>query len=421
MTPPNFRILFTPSGIGFAHLGRLLLIAEQLKEHGHQIKFAVSRRHEELLAQLGYEWSSINEVHLPDRQRFTDNIFDLYTERVIQKCVQDELDVMGEFKPDVIVMDLRPTVSISSRIAGIPCISILNAYLTDHFDVTGLLMNSEAHSLKFKITDLFVRKILAAQKTAIGRRFRQVAKQYGIRDKSSLYEFLAGDLNLIADLKEFAPLVDAPGNFQHIGPVIWEGRESDGAEFLPVKYPNRKSLYVTIGHTGNPKLLELVVTTFGSLEEFHLVITTGPDIDPTFCRGHSNISVHQFVPGSTVMRTSDLVIHCGGNGTTYQCLANGLPAITVPFNNDQRINARLIRRNNVGIPFSIDRLDGERLLHAAEYILGNQTYYEQARRFQRKLQSIDGPKNAAETISQLLYRQIDRVTRTAHTRSLAAR
>jgi UDP:flavonoid glycosyltransferase YjiC (YdhE family) len=102
------------------------------------------------------------------------------------------------------------------------------------------------------------------------------------------------------------------------------------------------------------------------------------------------------------MQMSDLVIHCGGDGTTYQCLKNGLPAIVIPFNNDQRIKAHLIRHNRVGVALSVDRLSPARLLAVTRTLLEDTAARRQARSLQRQLQQADGPGTAAASILAFL-------------------
>lgn len=48
--------------------------------------------------------------------------------RTLRKYVEADLRVLDEIAPDLVVGDLRISLSVSARLAGIPYIAIANAY-----------------------------------------------------------------------------------------------------------------------------------------------------------------------------------------------------------------------------------------------------------------------------------------------------
>ena len=121
---------------------------------------------------------------------------------------------------------------------------------------------------------------------------------------------------------------------------------------------NKPLLYATSGNTGGEALIDLVAEAFRDDPTYEVLLTTGVYIDPDRVSYSDNIHVERFIPGSAVMRLSQAVIHCGSQATAYQALAQGKPALAIPFNNDQRNMAWLIKKNKVGIPLSAAWFDG---------------------------------------------------------------
>ncbi len=206
----------------------------------------------------------------------------------------------------------------------------------------------------------------------------RAARRFGVSGRRTLYGYLGGEVNLLADLPGFVPLTRLPRHSFLTGPLIWEGLEQPYPPLPPLRSSQRR-VYVTIGNTGSPALIDAVVEAFAGRGEYQVIITTGAYVSPAGGLGE-NIHAYRFLPGSAVMRQSDVAIHGGGNGTTYQCLANGLPAVVVPSNNDQIIAARLVCWHGVGVPLSLHGLTAGRLARAVEHVLSRETYRTRAGR-----------------------------------------
>ncbi len=388
------NILLIPSAIGLSHLTRLVLIALELKQQNAEVAFAFKDGNE-ILRRYGFKVFPVSDVVITD---FSSNVFASYTQPFIEQCVKEELKVIEAFKPDVIVGDFRLTAAISSKVSGIPYISVVNAYMTDYFNPVDVMISKEKHPWKYRISSTAGKAIQAIQKRALVTPFRAVAKKYRIHDLVSLYDFLTGDLTLIADLPQFCPLENLPSNFHYIGPLIWEGLNGTVPEYLEHIDSSKKLIYATTGNTGKETFIQLVVDAFKEDKSYEVVLTTGAYIDPEKAPKASNIHVEKFIPGSKVMKKCHAVIHCGGNGTTYQAISQGLPSVVIPFNNDQKINAWLIKKNKLGIPLSPSGLKANIVRMAAEKVIHDIEIQKNLQHFKSLLTSINGPKSAADEI-----------------------
>jgi MGT family glycosyltransferase len=390
--------LLIPSTIGQSHLNRIILIALDLERQCQKVAF-VFRENLQILKHYNFQVFPVADAVITD---FSSNVFATFTPSLIEQCVTDELKAIETFKPDVIVGDFRLTAAISSKVSDIPYISVVNAYMTDYFDPVDVMIPKDARPRDHRIASAASKTIQAAQKRQLATNFRKIARKYGIKHLNSLYDFLTGDLTLIADLPEFCPLENLPESFCYIGPLIWEGIDEPIPEYLNDLGRDRKLIYATAGNTGQKQLIQLVIDAFKDDPAYEVVLTTGAFISPDSVPKYSNIHVERFIPGSAVLKQAHAIIHCAGNGTTYQALAQGVPAVVIPFNNDQKINAWLIKRRHVGIPLSSAGLTGKVVKAAVQKVIADPEIRTSLNRFQGILARTNGPENAATEIMNFL-------------------
>jgi MGT family glycosyltransferase len=391
----NIRILAIASAIGRSHLTRLVLIALELQRQGAKVAFAF-KENNQILEHYQFQVFPVSDALVTD---FSSNVFAAYTPSLIEQCVKDELKVIGTFKPDAIVGDFRLTAAISSKVSGIPYISVVDACMTDYFNPVDVMISKEKRPLEHRIASVAAKAIQASQKRTLATHFRTVAQQYKLKELGSLYDFITGDLTLIADLPEFSSLENLPPNFRYIGPLIWEGLNREVPDSLKKLNNSKQLIYATTGNTGKETFIQLVVDAFkNDTSYYEVVLTTGAFIHPDAVPNISNIHVARFIPGSEILKQSQAIIHCGGNGTTYQAMSQGVPAVVIPFNNDQTINAWLIKRNKVGIPLSTSELTGDQVKLAVNKAIADIDMKKNLQHFKERLTKTNGPKSAADEI-----------------------
>lgn len=243
------------------------------------------------------------------------------------------------------------------------------------------------------------RRLQAAQKRSLAEPFRDVAKSHRLEGLTSLFDFLEGDLTLIADLPEFCPLRNLTDTQRYVGPLVWEPPGDDG-QLLRELDPTRPLIYATTGNTGSQRLVELVLEAFGRDGRYEVVLTTGAYIEPPVGTP-PNVHVTRYARASEILGRAVAAVHCGGNGSTYQALAAGVPAVVVSHSNDQRINAYRLKRHGLGLPLDLDKLTGLVLRAAVELVVADTEMRPRLLRFQELMTRARGPEVAAEEIMAL--------------------
>ena len=391
------RALMIPSAVGRAHRNRLLLIARALRETGVQVTFAFKEQ-DAALRDEGFEVLSVPDVTVTD---FDANVYAAYTPDFVVECVDAERAAIERVLPDVVVSDFRPSAAITTRLTGVRHTVIVNAYLTRHFDPVDALL-PVGPVVKRRAASALGGLVQTHQKHELAAPFRVAARRLGVRGLDTLDDFFDGDLVLIADVPDFCSLRGLPPRAQYIGPLVWEGpRRSQTATPFPSQWrdPSRPLVYATTGNTGNARIADLVLNAFADDPVYQVVLTTGDYVQPAGRTVAPNIRVERFVPGSAVLADSVAAIHCGGNGSTYQALGCGVPAVVIPSNTDQRINAYLVRNRHVGLPLKLDGLEPVQLRAAVEVVGKDQQLRADAQRFQQLLAGRDGARAAEQLIS----------------------
>ncbi len=121
------RILFVAEAVTLAHVVRPFALAQSLDPSRYEVHFACDPRYNQLLGPLPFRHHAIHTI---PSERFFGNLTQgrFYAMRTLRKYVEADLRVLDEIAPDLVVGDLRISLSVSARLAGIPYIAIANAY-----------------------------------------------------------------------------------------------------------------------------------------------------------------------------------------------------------------------------------------------------------------------------------------------------
>jgi UDP:flavonoid glycosyltransferase YjiC (YdhE family) len=137
--------------------------------------------------------------------------------------------------------------------------------------------------------------------------------------------------------------------------------------------------------------------------EAHVVVTTGPVVDPAELRVPANAEVHRFVPHVELMPRATLMVGHGGHGTTLQALAHDLPLVLMPMHPmlDQPMVARSVERAGAGRVVR-KRTGAADLRPVIATLLADGPHREAAARLGAEIRALPGAAGAAAHIETLL-------------------
>ena len=286
----------------------------------------------------------------------------LYDEATLKRYVRDDLELLDEFRPKVVIGDFRLSLSISARLRSIPYLGISNCYWSPYWRprryvvpnirrLTGILPLPFADAL-FRLA----RPIAFALHC---RPLNRVRRSHGLPSLGNDLRCVYTDADhvLYADIAELFPGADLPANHHFIGPLAWSPPvpSPDWWDKVPIERP---IVYLTLGSSGQAELLPEILSSLATLDVTVIAATAGgnlPDATPP------NAYVAQYLPGAEAARLARLVICNGGSPTSYQALAAGVPVIGIASNLDQFLNMGTLVRAGAGEIMRADRFNGPAL------------------------------------------------------------
>lgn len=394
---PRKKILFIAEAVTLAHVGRPLALAASLDRERYAVHFACAEGYSAFFA-------GADLVHWPIRsissQQFLQALADgkpVYDTATLASYVEQDLQLLREIQPDVVVGDFRLSLSASARLAGVPYIALLNAYWSPYvrqqytvpsLPLTRLLPLALANAL-FKL----VRPLAFATHTIPLNRVR---RRHGLAalgwDLNRVYS--DADYTLYADVPQLFQPHGMPANHEFIGPVLWSPPLPlpDWWAQLPAERP---LVYVTLGSSGQGALLPAVLQALAGLPVTVLAATAGKVVLESV---PANARVAAFLPGEEAARRAALVVCNGGSPTSHQALAAGVPVLGIAGNLDQFLNMQGIVAAGAGALLRADRFDGAALQQAVRGLLDAPAASAAA----RQMAAIFKRYQALESFSKLL-------------------
>ncbi len=235
-------------------------------------------------------------------------------------------------------------------------------------------------------------------------------------DLESLW--MAQDRMIVTTLRT---LDDAPGDLgqahklRHVGPSL--ERERHGVRVaLPWHDDDPTPLvlvsFSTMPEQGSVPKFQNAIDALAALP-LHGVVTVGDSVDPRALRPAPNVAVFATADHDDLMRRAALVVTHGGHGTLMRALLHGLPMVAVPgLASDQPINAAAVQIWGVGRALPADAT-AEQMRDAVRDVLAAPSCRDNARAISRQLADVDGTRNAADAIEELLAERPAAVTASA--------
>jgi UDP:flavonoid glycosyltransferase YjiC (YdhE family) len=367
------RVLFFAEAVTLAHVARPMVLARVLEDAGYDIHFACHPRYRELFQALQRPWRPVQSI---SSRAFLEALAKgrpLYSSERLQQYVTEDLEVIKEISPDLIIGDFRLSLSVSARLAGIPYMTITNAYWSPyarpHYRVPELpitrLFGAGVAGALFKLA----RPLAFALHTLP---LNLVRKHYGLPslglDLRRIYT--DADQTLYADLPELIPTFERPATHRYIGPINWSPSVAlpPWWQELPTDKP---IIYVTLGSSGQSELLPRVLQALAPLPVTVIVATAGLI---QLERKPQNVWVADYLPGEQAASRASLVICNGGSPTTMQALAVGVPVVGIASNLDQYLNMSYLEQAGVGTLIRAGQTTVPRLRQLVEAMMGSDSY-----------------------------------------------
>ncbi|BAL93710.1 glycosyltransferase [Rubrivivax gelatinosus] len=377
------RILFIAEAATLAHVVRSVVLATTLDAGRYEVGFATAR---DFRAHAEAAGLAVRELYSIGTRAYLDAVSagrPVYPYATLERYVEDDLRVIAEFEPDLIVGDFRLSLAVSARLAKTPYLAISNAYWSPLADAP---YEAPVHAATRMFGPRIVgtafdalRPLIIAQHAWPMRRLR---RRHGMPSLGLDLRavFTEGDTTLFADVPAMVPTAAAASaaRYRYIGPVVWsppaplpEGL--DGEDGRPL-------VYVSLGSSGDPAALGLVVDAVVACGARAVVAAPSG-----WTHRHGDAVVARSVlPGSELAARAKVVVCNGGSPGSHQALEQGTPVLGIPANLDQLLNMRYLVRSGAGLSVRADELSPASLQASLRRLLSEPAFGDRARAVQRE-------------------------------------
>lgn len=326
----------------------------------------------------------------------------VFSYKVLQRYVEDDLRVIDEFRPDIVVGDFRLSLAVSARLARTPYVAISNAYWSPFADTP---FDVPVHAATKLVGAGFanrvfhlLRPLIFAQHSLPMHRLR---RQHGMPSLGFDLKqaFSEGDITVFADVPELVP-TRSPGlgtRYRYIGPITWSppaplpAALAEGSDARPL-------VYVSMGSSGDASALDVIVSAVVAAGCRVAVAAPGRRWAPAL--GDSVVAA-DMLPGSEVSAMASLVICNGGSPSVHQALQQGTPVIGIPTNLDQLLNMHFVVRSGAGLSLRADQVSAAALARLLQRVLRDPSFRERALDVQTWFGSYPAGQRFLETLSAI--------------------
>ncbi|XVV00392.1 glycosyltransferase [Actinosynnema sp. CA-248983] len=205
----------------------------------------------------------------------------------------------------------------------------------------------------------------------------------------------------IAQQPEFFdyPRRDLPAGFTYTGPFL-DPKGADGP-FPWDRLDGRPLVYASMGTLQNR-----MGWVFREIAE----ACAGLDVQLVLALGRADAPVPENLPGDplvvgyapqlALLRRADLVINHGGTNTVLECLAHGVPMVSLPVATDQFGVAARVRWLGVGEFIPVHKVKARDLRALVEHVRATPAYRRRARESARRIARLDGVRAAADVVEE---------------------
>ena len=393
------RVLFVGEAISLTHARRPFALARGINPASFEVVFACDVRFRHLFPPVDFEIVPLRSI--PSEQ-FLDALAagsPLYDAGTLEEYVEEDLRLLGEVSPDVVVGDFRLSLGVSARVSGIPYVCLAESCWSPYAKLKMPL--AEHPAVKF-VGPRAAQAIFKAIRTVAfayhALPMNAVRRSHGLRAlRLDLRRvFTDGDYALYIDVPELTPMYELPANHQYLGPVLW----SPAVPLPPwwSELPRQLPLvFVALGSVTNPAILPVVLQALEPLPVTVVAETRGAPVRPL----PKNAFVADFLPREIMIKEARLVVCSGSTSSSHQALAQGRPVLGIVSNMNQHLNMHAVAEAGAGRLVRAGSVERGALGDLVLSFLARPSYTEAAQGLARTLERYDAVARLQDLLARI--------------------
>ncbi len=338
------KFLLIPENNSLSHIAKCLALADDLKSTGHEVHIAISRKHFDFVNNLGM--SAHARVHILSDIQETDGggfpSFKWFSNiKTIVRCIQEEIDLMKQIKPDRVLGVFRFTLHASSQIAKVPYDSLIcGCMIPDCHETLGFSENENGSEFQRQLMDNFFR--------FAGKKFSLALHEFGLPPIEDVRMALKGERTFLWDFPEFLPLQKTP-DLIHVGPISFERWPYDPVPLEPILESQKPLAVISFGTCVTDNATVSRIARILLELEYEVIVAAGGQSEMTDLGNlDPRINVLNFAPLYQIFPYTSLLITHGGQMTVFEALQNETPVLVMPLQPEQAHNGVCLERIGCG-------------------------------------------------------------------------
>lgn len=393
-------VMLVAEAVTLAHYARICSLSRALDPLGYQVVVAADPRFRDLDASIDpLPIHSVSATHFTEALTHGRPLYDTAT---LGRYVEEDLALLDQVRPNLVVGDFRLSLAISAPLRQVPYAAVVNAYWSPYAETL------------YPVPDLPVTRrfgVQAAQRVFDAIRpmifalhaqpLNRIRRRYGLpslgHDLRRVYTW--GDHTWYADIPEVIPTHGSkPDNHRYLGHVLWSADTPVPPWWNDIP-DSRPIVCLTLGSSGDSAFLPGALEALAGLPITLLVATAGASVPPS---QSPHVHITHYLPLEAVLRRASLLICNGGSLTTYQAMACGVPVIGVCSNMDQLLNMQAMQRLGCGVLLRAGRLRPDQLAVIVARMLQDPAPARAATRMGETLARYDSARRFRELVSEIV-------------------
>jgi len=408
-------IIFAAAAYNLAETTHMIEIAKETKKYFDPVFISYGGKFEYLIEEAGFK--SIKAEPRLTEQKIAhlyavnrgQKKADYFTAEELDQHVQTELKIYEEYNPVALVTGWSHGTIVSTRIANIPIVQVIESTWTSEFFEQGLATwPDEKDGLWCRIcgqtylNNQYNNKVLKSCEYV--KPFNKLAQKYGLEPFEHYHDLFESEHTLLADIPEFANLKEVHKNRTFIGPIIAKLDGEIPESIIKLKELDEKIIYFAMGSTGDPQIIQDILYAFGE-QTYNVIAPIKDMVEMHGLNVPSNVIVTGFIPAHKVNPIADVCVIHGGIGTVLNACLSGTPFVGVGLKPEQESNIECCVRLGFAKRIRKKRLTAEAVLTSIDQLLRSSKARTKLKEFKEKLEQWDAPVLAAEYLKENFYKE----------------
>ena len=386
-------IAFFPATWNLAETTRTIEVAKACKSEFNVSFASYGGQFEELVEKEGFPLTKLEPRLTDDKIRHIyqvdqgEKIASFFSVEETRSRVEEETSFLRDACPLAAVTGFNSTITISSRVAGVPLVWLTQSTWDVHAMIDKGLGSYMDDLDRFGIRilpDVILKWMTKRAFSFFGRivlrPLNSIAKEHGIQELADFRNLWQGDYNLLAEPSDFSGLRGLPRSYYYIGPLIANLDTPIPREVRQLAKKSQPLVYFSMGSSGRPLLIKKILEGFEA-QPFNVVSPMKKKIQDLHVEVPANVLITDWLPALEVSRLADISVIHGGIGTVMTAALAGKPVVGVGMMYEQEYNIDCLVRKGFAERIRRTQLSSDKVNRAVLELLENENAKTLAKKY----------------------------------------